>query len=109
MKTEIPKSDAMGRWEFHKYKIRQLSLKYSKEKAAERRSKRISLENRVKQLETKISTSSNEELLEQYNKAKNDLEALYDYTTEGIILRSKTDWYEQEEKSFKYFLNPSLI
>ena len=100
MKTEIPKfcdesfdiKDAMGCWEFLKYKMRQLSMKYSKEKAAERKSKRKSLENSVKQLEIKLST--NEELLEQYNKAKNELEALYDYITEGIILRSKRDWYE---------------
>ena len=113
MKTEIPKfcdesvgiKDAMGRWEFLKYKMRQLSMKYSKEKAAERKSRRISLENSVKQLEIKISTNSNEELLEQYNKAKNELEALYDYITEGIILRSKTDWYEHGEKSSKYFFN----
>ena len=33
------------------------------------------------------------------------MEALYDYITEGIILRSKTDWYEHGEKSSKYFLN----
>ena len=111
MKTEIPKfcgvslgiKDAMGRWEFLKYKMRQISIKYSKEKAAERKSKRISLENSVKQLEIKISTNSNEELLEQYNKAKNELEALYDYITEGIILRSKTDWYEHGEKSSNIF------
>ena len=85
MKTEIPKfcdeslgiKDAMGRWEFLKYKMRQPSIKYSKEKAAERKSKRISVENSVKQLEIKISTNSNEELLEQYNKAKNEFEALY--------------------------------
>ena len=50
-------------------------MKYSKEKAAERKSKRISLENRVKQLQIKILTNSNEELLEQYNKAKNEFEA----------------------------------
>ena len=51
------------------------------------------------------STNSNEELLEQYNKAKNELEHLYDYITEGIILRSKTDWYEHGEKSSRYFFN----
>ena len=85
--------------------MRQLLIKYSKEKAAEKKSKRISLENSVKQLEIKISTSSNEELLEQYNRAKNEFEALYDYITEEIILRSKTNWYEHREKSSKYFLN----
>ena len=65
MKTEIPKfcdesldiKDAMGRWKFLKYKMRQLLMKYSKEKAAERKSKRISLKNNVKQLEIKISTN----------------------------------------------------
>ena len=46
-------------------------MKYSKENAAESKSKRISLKNSVKQLQIKISTNSNEELLEQYNKAKN--------------------------------------
>ena len=72
--------------------MRQLSMKYSKEKAAERKSKQISLENNVKQLEIKISTNSNKESLEQYNKAKNELEAVYDYITEGIIiLHPKTD------------------
>ena len=114
MKTEIPKfrdefldiKDAMGHWEFLNYKMQQLSMKYSKEKAAERKSKRISLENSVKQLKIKILTNSNEELLEQYNKAKNELEELYDYITEGIIVRSKRYWYEHgEEKSSKYFLN----
>ena len=49
--------------------------------------------------------NSNEELLEQYDKAKNELETLYDYITEGIILRSGTYWYEHGEKSYKYFLN----
>ena len=107
MKTEIPKfldesldiKDAEGCWEFLKYQMRQLLMKYFNKKAAERKSKRISLENSVKQIEIKISTNSNEELLEQYNKAKNELEPLYDYITEGIILQSKTDWYEHGEKS----------
>ena len=53
----------------------------------------------------KILTNSNKELLEQYNEAKNELEALYDYIKEGIILHSKKDWYEHGEKSSKYFLN----
>ena len=41
----------------------------------------------------------------EYNKCKSDLETLYDYITAGIILRSKSDWYEHGEKSSKYFLN----
>ena len=31
--------------------------------------------------------------------------SLYDYITEGNIIRSKANWYEQGEKNNKYFLN----
>ena len=34
-----------------------------------------------------------------------DLETLCKYITAGIIMRSKSDWYEFGEKSSKYFLN----
>ena len=40
-----------------------------------------------------------------YNECKQELETLYDYITEGIILRSRATWYERGEKSTKYFLN----
>ena len=60
---------------------------------------------RVKELESLISTDSEECSLQEYNKCKQDLEEIYNYITEGIILRSKTDWYELGKKSTKYFLN----
>ena len=67
MRTEIPKfrdeslgiKDAMGRWEFLKYNATTINEIFQR-KAAERKSKRISSENSVKQLEIKISTNSNE-------------------------------------------------
>ena len=34
-----------------------------------------------------------------------ELETLYDYIIAGLILRSKTSWYEHGQKSSKYFLN----
>ena len=37
--------------------------------------------------------------------AKNELESIYDYITEGIILRSKASWCKHGEKSTQYFLN----
>ena len=30
---------------------------------------------------------------------------LYDHIAEGVRLRRKCDWYEQDEKSTKFFLN----
>ena len=63
------------------------------------------LEQKVKELECLISTEAEECILQEYNKCKQDLEEISNYITEGIILRSKTDWYELGEKSTKYFLD----
>ena len=93
------------RWEYVKYKCREFSRSYSIKKAKERKSRRISLEKRIGELESLISSSSSQELLDEHNKCKYDLETLYDYITAGIILRSKSDWYEHGEKSSKCFLN----
>ena len=59
---------------------------------------RLFPENRVKTPEIKLATSSDDEI-EQYDVAKNELESIYDYITEGIILRWKASWYEHGEKS----------
>ena len=113
MKEEIPKiyqdslqlKNSIVKWDFMKYRMRQLAMKYSKEKAHERKSRRSFLEKKVKTLELEITADSSEELLEEYHTYKDELESIYNYITEGIILRSKVDWYEHGEKSSKYFLN----
>ena len=53
-------------WEFLKYKIRQFTINYSKEKASERKARRIALEKTVKRLDILLSANSNETLLEEY-------------------------------------------
>ena len=113
MKSSIPTfyeesrelKDPVMRWEFLKYKIRQFTINCSKEKVSERKARRISLEKTVKTLEISLSTNSNEKLLEEYYKYKNELESIYNFIAEGIVLRSKASWYEHGEKSSKYFLN----
>ena len=36
-------------------------------------------------------------MLEDYHKCKSELDTLYDYITTGLIIRSKSNWYEQGE------------
>ena len=101
MKEEIPKiyqdslqlKNSIVQWDFMKYRMRQLAMKYSKEKAHERKSRRSFLDKKVKTLELEITADSSEELLEEYHTYKDELESIYNYITEGIILRSKVDWY----------------
>ena len=52
-----------------------------------------------------LTTASNDQLINDYNKCKEELESLYDYITDGIILRSRATWYEKGEKSTKNFSN----
>ena len=81
-------------------------MKVAKQKAHDRKSKRLNLEKKIKCLELQISSESSDELLQEYNKCKNNLDTIYDYITEGIILHSKVNWYEHgEKKSSRYFLN----
>ena len=112
MKNKIPEFyqesedlwDDVVLWEFLKYKMRQFSMTYSKENAFERTSTHLTFEKKVNELEIQKRSNADEALLDQYNKSKNELENLYNYITEGIILRSKVNWYEYGEKSSKYFL-----
>ena len=98
-------TDPRVKWDFLKYKIGQFAKDYATRKAKERKAKRVALETKVRELETIISTNSNDLVIEEYHKCKAELEEIYNYITEGIILRSKTDWYELGGKSTKYFLN----
>ena len=113
MKNAIPNflkiassfDDSIMKWEFVKYKCRDLSRQISIEKSRERKSRRVELEKRLAELENIITTNSSEEVITVYNNCKSDLEALYNYITECIIMRSKSNWYEFGKKSSKYFLN----
>ena len=98
MKIKIPEfyeeatelSNPNARWDYVKYQIRQFSLKISKEKAKQRKTERIGLESRIKELESSISTKSDNVVINEYNECKQELENLYDYITQGIIMRSRT-------------------
>ena len=97
-------SDPIVKCEYIKYKCGESSRQYSIEKLKERKSRRLFLENKLAEFEAKISTQSNDDILEEYNKCKSELDGLYDYITVGVILRSKCNWYEHGEKSSRYFL-----
>ena len=96
--------DLRVKWEFLKYKIWQFTRCYSKQKAVRRRDRKTILEEMIPVLEQRITSNSNIELLKEYNEAKKELDQIYDYITNGIILFSRTTWYEEGEKSSSYFL-----
>ena len=73
-----------ARWDYIKYRMRQFSKRFSIEK---RKARRLKLESKVKEFEEQLTTVSNDQLVNDYNKCKEELESLYNYITDGIILR----------------------
>ena len=89
-------------WEFLKYDIRKFSIKYSKDRSKLKKIDKQYHENIVQTFESNPDGSI---LQEEYQNSKSWLDTWYDDTTKGAILRSKAEWYENGEKSSKFFLN----
>ena len=107
-KEENEVNDKIVYWEYLKFKIREYSIHYGKERAKSKRDNERDLEERMKTIETQLDECENEGdrnvLVTQKNLIANELSAIDDYKTEGIIMRSKCEWYEKGEKSNSYFL-----
>ena len=95
-------NDPQIKWEFLKYQIRKFTIRFSKTRAKEEPKQRDELETTLKSLEKNLSTGENQCL---YDKCKRDLEEIYDNIAEGTHIRSRCQWYEEGEKSSKFFLN----
>lgn len=93
-------------WEWLKYKIRLESIKFSKQKAIKRRDREKELSLKIKSLEEELTKQNHtDDIQSKLMEAKKQLEDVYDEKMKGIIFRSKVKWFEEGEKSSKYFLN----
>lgn len=80
-------------------------MKYSKTKAKERRSRLSEIEKKLKERQQLFDGNPTEDNSIELEMISSEYNSLYDYITEGNIIRSKANWYEQGEKNNKYFLN----
>ena len=92
-------------WDLIKYRIRQMSIKYCKERAREKREKVSRIENTLRTCEQNCSNCPSNENFEQLEILKIEYDNIYEDLAKGAIIRSKATWYEKGEKSNKYFLN----
>ena len=89
------------KWEIYKYEIRKFSMKFAKKKAKLKRDRLEKLEAILGNFE-KNPTNQDQDI---FDHAKNEFELIKQEEVLGQILRSKCNWYENGEKSSKYFLN----
>ena len=89
------------KWEYLKYEARKFSIAFSKKKILE--------DSRLKahheEIISKYASTDNRPSDAEYADSKAYIESYFDNKTNGAILRSKSQFYEQNEKSTKYFLN----
>ena len=83
-------------WEYLKFKMREFFRHTAMRLSKSRKEAREKLEAKVKNIEKNHSPSADD--LADYEEAKVELENIYDHITDGIILRSKAQWYEEGEK-----------
>ena len=104
LKNEYSSSGKQKKWELIKYEQRKLAIAHAKSIAQQKREKMQSLELIVRDFESMpesdCAVSEN-----SYLGAKNELETLHTQKIEGQMLRAKCQWYEDGEKSSKYFLS----
>ena len=62
----------------------------------------VNQKKKLKEIESNLNSEAN---LNEYTKCKKDLELTYQRIAEGVKIRSKCPWYEEGEKSTKFFLN----
>ena len=92
-------------WDFIKYKIRYETITYGKQKAKSRREKLSALEEKLKECTAKCDENPNSENINALEILQTEYNRQYEYIAQGAIIRSRANWYENGEKSNKYFLN----
>ena len=92
-------------WDLIKYKIRQVTISYSKGKARERRVKLSEMEETLKHHQIMCDQIPSTNNINRLEILKTEYDLRYEYITKGAIIRSRARWYEEDGKSNKYFLN----
>ena len=96
-------SDKLLLWDFMKMKIREFIISFSKEKAKWRRHEIEKLEKEIEKLENQLVLAPSKSVVDEIEDKKAILSKLYDYSKQGIRVRSRAEWVENGENNIQYF------
>ena len=90
-------------WEMIKLKVREKSLRYSKNKTKQAKQREVYVEQTIARLQEELGNKTTEDTLsshleERLNYSRLELEKIVEFRTKGAILRSKSMWYNEGEK-----------
>ena len=92
-------------WDFLKCQMRSVTIKYSIERAKQRRIYENTLIDKLSTLENDYTRNPSDSLLVIIQSCRDELDLLYEQKTYGAIIRSRANWFENGEKNSQYFLN----
>ena len=93
--------DPKQKWQILKQRIKNSTVKYSKERVSEDKLIIAQLSEKVQEYEASLPLSKEQDLL--IEKTKDELEEKTMERIKGVMFRSKAKWYEYGEKNSKYF------
>ena len=105
MRNELNTNTSLGnqlKWELLRYEIRRFIISYCKQSTKKDIRERKYLKNKLKNLENILDNYHNSE---SYHNIKDKIEEIYEKKAKGARIRKKCLWYEDGEKSSKFFLN----
>lgn len=82
-------------------------MNYGKQKVKTTRRVEVEIRAKLKTLEETLDRNPdtlNEDINHEINETKSRLEEIENYKIEGLIMRSRCQWFEKGEKSNDYFL-----
>ena len=90
-------SDISIWWDIGKKRIKRISQNFAIEQSIKKKSKLADLESEITQLTNTMSNNT------RLTELKNEHEFLLNKTTQGIKIRSRVQWWEEGEKSTRFF------
>ena len=91
-------------WDLLKYEICKSTITFSKARAKTFRNEYRDIKEKIKEIESFNRWELDPVKTAEHDCLKKSLEEKSNYITEGIILRSKVNWYEQGEKNRVFFI-----
>ena len=104
VKLETRIMNKQMRWEVCKYKIKEYSVSYAREKQSRTKRYYMKIEKELKQLYEMLHEDISDENIEKIDKLKQELDKWYTIKCKGAYIRSREKWLEEGEKCTKYFI-----
>ena len=90
-------------WELVKYHIRKATMSFCSQRKMDKNNEEKRLEQELKKSEIDLAIEPNDHVLFEYNRIKERIKEIEQEKIQGAIIRSKSKFVEEGEKSTSYF------